>query len=140
MKTLALLPLLVLAGCAPPPPAPGLAVIVVSSSSFHGSASTQIFADGTRIEDVDRAEDGPPSHSVTQGSPGVYTKAAAVLARAGLTAKAAMKPHPDLCLDYGTDLVRAVPPIAGFDLVRTQCPDAAVSELMAEVLAALTQP
>ena len=138
MKALALLPLLILAACAAPPPATRVAMIEVTTASFHGSTSTQIFADGTRIDDVGRTDGGPPSHSVTQISPEAYARAAAVLARDGAKTKAALAQQAVPCMDYGTDLVRADPAVAGFDQVTTSCPDVAVSALMADVLSALT--
>jgi len=140
MKIVALLPLLALAACTPPPPASSMPMIEVATASFHGSTSTQIFADGTRIDNVGRAGGGPPSQNVTQGSPSAYTRAAAVLAREGAKTKAALKPQASPCMDYGMDLVRADPAVAGFDQVSTNCPDEAVSALMADVLSALTPP
>ena len=115
-------------------------MIEVTTSSFHGATSTQIFADGTRIDDVGRAGGEPPSHNVTQGSPSVYTRAAAVLGREGAKTKAALQPQAAPCMDYGMDLVRADPAVAGFDQVSTNCPDEAVSALMADVLSALAPP
>ena len=119
--------------------AAGLAMIEVSSGSpFSGLTTTRIYADGTMVTDTDGGG-RKPQHSQRQGDPSAFAAAAAVIATEGLRTKAAMKPQPDMCLDYGSDAVRADPPIAGFDQVYTGCPDAAVTALMDHVLAALAQ-
>ncbi len=134
-------PLLLLAACETTPviytPPSGTAMIeVASGGSMFGSNATRIYADGTIVQDSATAG-GKPLHTVTQGSPDAFAAAAAVIAAEGRQTIAAMKPHPDVCMDYGSDSVRAVPPIAGFDQVATSCPDFAVTALTDHVLASL---
>ncbi len=130
---------LVLSSCAAPAPLPVAGEIVVASGGFFGSSSTQIFSDGTVI--VTNATPGQaPIRSITHGLPEAYVKAAAVLAAEGPATQRAIKPHAQLCMDYGTDQVTASPPVAGFDTATAACPDAALSDLMDHVLATLAQP
>jgi hypothetical protein len=128
---LALAGLLSACAVAPDPKAP---MIEVATTSFHGSTRLQIFADGTRIE----SSGGAPV--TTQMYPEAYERAAAILTRQGLAAKAALVPPAAPCLDYGTDLVRAVPPVAGFDAVSTDCPDPGMTALMAALTDTLRLP
>ena len=154
MRWFGILALPVLCACAAPatePPyvdpsdrstmglAPGVKMIEVSSASFSGSTSTRIYADGTVIGDTS-APGQKPEHNVQHVDPAAYARAAVVLGREGLKAKAAIKPQAQQCLDYGTDLVRAVPPVAGFEQATASCPDMAMSGLMTHVLAALAHP
>lgn len=133
--------LLLLAACtdAAPVMPPVEAVIEVTSSGFSGGSATQIFADG-RIIQTTIAPGGSSSSTITHATPASFAAASAVIAAEGRRTKAAFRPQPQQCLDYGIDLVRADPPIAGFDQVSTGCPDAVVSALMAHVLAALALP
>ncbi len=68
------------------------------------------------------------------------TGVGAVLAAKGPAAKAAIKPQAEQCMDYGTDMVRATPPIAGIDYISAACPDAAMAGLMSDLLAAIAAP
>ena len=130
--------LALLAACTAPPEAPvGAARIVVASGgSMFGSTAVTIFADGTVIADNATAG-GRPQHSVSKGSSAVYDAAAAVIAREGAATKAAPRTDSEFCTDYGTDQVRAEPPIGGFDAVMTACPNDAVTALMDHILATL---
>ena len=133
--------LILLAACQTTPvidaPPEGTAMIeVANGGSMFGSSSTRIYADGTTVQDSATAG-GKPLHTVQKGAPDAYNAAAAVIMAEGKRTKAAMKPHPDICMDYGSDSVRADPPIAGFDQVSSSCPDDAVTALMDHVLASI---
>ncbi len=137
MRRLALA--LSLTACASAEPAPGTAVIEVSSGSFFGSQSTRIFADGTVISVTSKP--GQASvRTLRHGTPAAYDRAAAVLAAEGAKTLRAQKPQALQCLDYGTDLVAATPPVGGFASATSACPDAAVSALMSAVLPSLATP
>ena len=138
---LALAAMLLLAACAlaqvPPAGTPVITpVITVASASFHGSTSTQIFADGT-LTSINATPGNPPVKTTNTASPDAYTRAAAVIAAEAAVTKLALKPHPDQCLDYGTDQVTATPPIAGFAQIFTACPDKAMTALMDHFLDAI---
>ncbi len=122
-----------------PEPSAETAVITVSTGSFFGSSSTQIYADGTLIS-TNASAGKPPVRVVQHAAPGTYAKAAAVLAAKGAATRRAIKPHAQQCLDYGLDQVTASPPVAGFDLASSACPDEAMAALMSHVLATLSQP
>ncbi len=109
---------------------------VASGGSMFGSNSTRIYADGTVALDI--ATVGyTPMHWVQQGRPGAYAAAAAIIATEGKRTKAALKPDTEICPDYGSDAVRADPPIAGFDYVASSCPNDAVTALMDHILSAV---
>ena len=141
LRDLAACLLILLAACQAAPmrdtTPPAMAMIeVAAGGGFSGMTTTRIYADGTLTSDVSGGE-MPARHSVRHADPRTFTAAAAVLADHGRRSKAAMASHPHPCLDYGSDSVRATPPIAGFDQITTECPDAAVTALMDQVLAAL---
>ena len=139
MKALPALCFALLAACAAPAPVPAVGEIVVSSGSFAGTNTTQIFSDGTVIRTT--ASPGlAPIRSITHRVPDAYRKAAAVLLAEGPATRSTLKPHRIPCLDYGTDQVTATPPVGGFDAASATCPEAALSDLMAHVLATLGQP
>ena len=136
MKSKVLL-LVVLAGCTPAPDAPpeATAMIAVSSGGMLGQSGMQIFGDDRVITtSFDYGRAGKP---VEQVMPGAYARAAAVIRAEGRTAKAQYKPQLQLCMDYGTDVVQATPPIAGFDQISAACPDDAVMALLTHVQAAI---
>lgn len=131
--------LALLTACAAPAPVPAVGEIVVSSGSFAGTNTTQIFSDGTVIRTA--AQPGrAPIRSITHAMPDAYRNAAAVLVAEGLATQRALKPQERPCLDYGTDQVTATPPVSGFDTASAMCPDAVLSGLMSDVLATLGQP
>lgn len=139
LKLAVLSALALLAACAAPAPVPSVGEIVVSSASFAGTNTTQIFSDGTVIRTT--ANPGlAPIRSITHTMPDSYRNAAAVLMAKGLVTRNALKPQAKPCLDYGTDQVTAVPAVGGFDTASATCPDAALSGLMSDVLATLGQP
>ena len=127
-----------LPACAATDPRSGIPVIVVAEGSFHGSSSTQIFADGVVITSI--FPPGKPAvRTITQKEPEVYARAAAVIASEGIATLGAIKPHPQPCLDYGLDQVTATPTVAGFSQASSTCLDIALTVLMSHVLAALSQ-
>jgi hypothetical protein len=130
-----ILVLLLLAACTPVTVAEDLPTITVSSG-FQVQSTTTIRADD-RVEEHFVGLGRPDTQRVV---PGVYARAGAVIAAEGPDTKAHVKPVATICMDYGTDLVRANPPIAGFDSVAVNCPDDAVNALMAAVLAAVAAP
>ncbi len=136
MKRLAAL--LLLAACDGPVSTmpPENAVIEVSSSGFSGGSATQIFADGHVIRTT-IAPGGGATSTTSETGPAAFAAAQAVIAAEGRRTKSAVKPPSAQCLDYGIDLVRADPPISGFDEVSSGCPDVALAALMDHVLASL---
>ena len=121
-----------LAGCAVPEPA---ARIEVDSGNWMGGTRTVIYQTGLVVQEI--TEDQRVNRTEKQMSPTVFVSAAAVIAGEGTAVRAAFKPEDPVALDYGHDLVRAVPPIGAFDEVVTMTPDRAVTMLMKHVLAAL---
>ena len=138
----ALMAALMLAGCAPEAkvamPAAGTPVVIVSSGgAFSGATVTRIFEGDMVAQETYQPGVEKPEVTVTAGRPHVYADVVALLAKEGPRAKARMAAHPDMCLDYGSDAVEAIPPVAHFDAVWTACPDKAVTKLMDDVLATL---
>lgn len=134
---LALLAAMLLPSCAAQTPAEGTAMIEVSSGNYISTTRTRIYADGTVMTETSGSGKTRTGHLI---APDAFAAAAAVIATEGVATRAAHVAGEEVCMDYGTDLVRAVPPIAGFDLVATQCPDPAINALMSHVLASIAQP
>ena len=137
MKLSVIACLLLLVACSPAPDAPptSTAMIAVSSGGMLGQSGTQIFGDDRVVVtgfDYGRATK-PTEHVI----PGAYARAAAVIRAEGPGTKAQYKSPPQICMDYGTDVVQATPPIAGFDQVSAGCPDDAVLALLAHVQGAI---
>lgn len=138
-----LLAALVLAGCAPAVekqamPAPGTPEVIVSSGgALFGATVTRIFEGDVVAMETYRPGTQQPEVSVAAGRPHVYGDVVALLTKEGPKAKARMPRHADMCLDYGTDSVQAIPPVANFSALSTGCPDKAVTKLMDDVLATL---
>ena len=128
----------VLAACVVQDRPSGIPRITVSSGNFTGFTSTVIFVDGT----VETGSGTPqaPVYKIRHTNSDAFIAAAKVIAADGPKTRAALKPAAAPCLDYGTDVVRADPPIAGFDQVAVQCPDPAVAALMSHVLSAIALP
>jgi hypothetical protein len=130
---------ILLTGCLAVPPA-GTPVIEISSGSFYGSSATQVFATDILVTTFSKGAGRPDQQNVQQAAAGTYDRVAAVLAAKGPAAKAAIVPHDLQCLDYGTDVVRAEPPVAGIAQIVTACPDDAMAALTSALLAAIAPP
>ena len=128
---------LLLLACTPVPDLSPKAtdMIAVSSGGMLGQSGTQIFGDDRVV--TSSFNYGRAATPAQQTIPGAFARAAAVIRAEGRRIKAEVEPEVLLCMDYGTDLVQAVPPIAGFDNVAVSCPNDTVSKLMADVLGSL---
>ncbi len=120
----------------PPPLVPE--VIEVASGGMLGQTRTLIYGNDWVITQVSGLDDTQKGRGKTV--PGAYARAAAVIAAEGGDTLARVQHGPEVCMDYGADIVQASPPIAGFERVVSDCPDAAVTALMGHVLAALAAP
>ena len=136
MKSKVLL-FVLLAACTPETDAPPLAtaMIAISSGGMLGQSGTQVFGDDRVI--TSSFNYGRAAKPVERVIPGAYARAAAVIRAEGRQAKAQARPQAQICMDYGTDLVQALPPIAGFDQLSSTCPDDAVMALLTHVQAAI---
>ncbi len=136
MKSKVLL-FLLLAACTPATDAPPLAtmMIAISSGGMLGQSGTQVFGDDRVI--TTSFNYGRAAKPVEQVIPGAYARAAAVIRAEGRSTKTAAKPQAQLCMDYGTAVVQAIPPIAGFDQISAGCPDDAVMALLTHVQTAI---
>ncbi|MEO8243026.1 MAG: hypothetical protein ABI832_11975 [bacterium] len=121
-------------------PVDGTPVITVSSGGFFGSVSTQIFAGDVVASRVVAPGAQTAKSSVQAGRPGVFADAVALLEREGPAIKRAVKPTAEFCMDYGTDMVQAVPPVRGFDQVSVGCPDTGVTKLIDDITGVLAAP
>jgi hypothetical protein len=134
----ALYALLLLGACAQAvaPVAPdNSASVTVSSGGIMGWFTSTVYVDDRVLaKRFDQGKDSPETTTVVQGA---YARAVAVIAAEGAATLAHAKPGPEVCMDYGTDLVRIEPPTAAFDKVASDCPDAAVTALISHVLAAM---
>ncbi|MBC7479436.1 MAG: hypothetical protein H7317_15310 [Pseudorhodobacter sp.] len=128
---------LLLIACSPQPEAPpkATAMIAVSTGGMLGQSGTQIYGDDRVV--TTSFDYGRPAKPSEQGIPGAFARAAAVIRAEGPATKAQYQPPPQICMDYGNDIVQATPPIAGFDQVSASCPDDAVLALLAHVQAAI---
>ena len=111
------------------------ASIQVSSGGILGQSSTTIFGDDrVVVQNFDYGKSAPPRETYV---PGAFERASAVIRAEGARTTAKVTPDALICMDYGTDLVQATPPIAGFDSVSAGCPNDAVNALLSHVLAAI---
>jgi len=132
---------LVLGGCVgtAEPPAGTAYVEVYSGSGWSGYTQTRVYADDSIGTESAPPGGTPLSRTVVQGASGTYARVADLVARRGPGAGAARKDQDQMCMDYGTDAVTAVPPVGGFASVSASCPDEAVSALMTAVLSELSR-
>ncbi len=117
--------LALLAACVPVgPPGAALSFIEVSSGgAFSGSDLIRVYPDD-RIEVQRSGPFGKESTDRTsQGRPGVFDAVRAVFLAEGPGVAGRQQPSDGACPDYGSDAVRAEPPIGGFAGVSAQCPD-----------------
>jgi hypothetical protein len=120
--------LALVAACVPVgPPGAALAFIEVSSGgAFSGSDLIRVYADD-RIEVQVSGPFGKDAGTRTsQGRPGVFDAVRAAFLAEGPGVVGRQQPSDGACPDYGSDAVRAEPPIDGFAGVLAQCPDPAV--------------
>lgn len=144
MSKARLLAVLCLAGCAiqdnPPPdlvPA-ATASITLSTGGMLGQTSTTIFGnDWVVVQDFNYGKLSPSEGRTVSGA---FARAALLIRSEGKRVKAGVVPDAQICMDYGTDMVRASPPISGFDAVSATCPNKAVTALIANLLTAVAVP
>ena len=130
-----LLVFVLVVACGPTAPPQTTGVIEITHTDFYNSATTRVFADG-RIVQTTAAQGQAPVEEVTRGSPRAFAAAASLLQTEGARVKATAD-TVTTCKTYGTDLIRATPPVAGFDEVATFCADAGVTGLSDRLYAAL---
>ena len=128
-------PLLLLGACGPAAAPQTTGVIEITHTDFYNSATTRIFADG-RIVQTTAAQGQVPVEEVTEGSPRAFAAAASLLQTEGRRVKATADTLRT-CKSYGTDLIRATPPVGGFGEVATFCADEAVTGLSDRLYAVL---
>lgn len=112
--------LLALSACAPaiPPPPEGTPYIGFSDmSGLHGGVDIRVHADDVITEHraPPAGTDQSATDEVRQGRPGLYADLAALVAAEGPGVAADIAATPDDgCMDAGTRVVSAVPPVGGF--------------------------
>jgi hypothetical protein len=129
--------LLLLAGCATPVPPDYSAGVIVTSSGELGMFTTRVYVDDRVME---KQFNPDPKLSLPETSrvvPGAYARTMAVIAAEGPAAIAANTGGVEVCADYGFDMVRIEPATPAFDSLSDDCPDAALTRLMRQVLAAI---
>lgn len=114
------------------------AVIEVHTGNREWGRRTRIPQDGLAVQDVKRHM--RQRQRLRQRSRAFYDAAAAVVVQQGVAVRTAFRPSDDLVLDHGSDPVRAVPAIAGFDEGMTQTPGKSVTGLIRRLLATLARP
>jgi hypothetical protein len=127
MKKLALLVLV--AACAPTVSASEKIVIAANGSRVTVTADDLVVEEPTIP--------GMLRPATARTIPGAFGRARAVVVAKGPAARAAARPGPEVCADYGEDIVAITPPLPDFDFLAADCPDPAVLALAEAVRAAL---
>ena len=115
------------------------AMIEMTTDGVSGTSLTQIFADGTILQDQ-TLPGKSPTHLVRHAPPAVFSAAAALLAAEGLPTKAALPDARTECLVAFAESLRALPPIAGFDQASASCPNPVLDRLMLKITHSLATP
>jgi hypothetical protein len=127
----------ILAGCTASPavdlPPPGTPVIRFGhDGAFNGGLVVSIFQGDVIVTEGSGPFGEKPFRRVDQGAEGLFERHRAYLAEAGPRAVRADRSDGLACVDYGSDFVEAVPPVAGFGAIGSGCPDnRAVLDLIA---------
>lgn len=146
MRTIRILPLLLLAACAAPthpvvrPPSATAAITLSSGSSEWGYAATEVYADDTVIQ-ITRAGVGQRVDETARTVPGAYDRVAAVLRAQGPGAVRATDATAGVC-PGSQDAISADPPLDGFAGIQAPCggDDTAFRALLAAALRAIAPP
>jgi hypothetical protein len=133
MRALFALPLL--AACAQAPVPDNSASVSVTSAGSLGRFKTVVYVDD-RVSEQRFDQDGQVRQT-ERVIPGAYARALAVVLAKGPEALFKASGGIEVCLDYGADVVRLDPPRPEFGMLRDDCPDPAITALMAQVLDAV---
>jgi hypothetical protein len=126
-----------LAACAHAPAPDNSAAVVVSSYGLLGRFTTIVYVDDrVTVKRFDPDMEVPQTVRVV---PGAYARALAVVLANGPEAQAKASGGIEVCADYGSDIVRLEPPLPEFDMLTDDCPDPAITALMAQVLDAVAR-
>lgn len=134
-----------LAGCTPAPGGPdlppaGTASITISQGGpFNGGNSVTVYRTDVAHSVIYGPNGSDREERVTDLAPGTYDRLAAMLAKDGPDVLRRMKREP-ACPDYGSDAIRAEPPVGGFSAVVAGCPEDRVTALIQKAYAALVRP
>jgi hypothetical protein len=130
---------LTLSACAAEPevarPDDGVPVIEASGfSGLYGGAFVRVWQGDVVELDVQNFADRTQSLDRAV-IPGAFAAATDAIARLGPAAQRIPATEPGECTDYGEDIVRATPPVAGFDEAISACPAEALTALSQAVFA-----
>jgi hypothetical protein len=133
----ALFALPLLAACAQAPVPDNSASVSVASVGSLGRFKTVVYVDD-RVSEQRFDQDGQVRQT-ERVIPGAYVRALGAVLANGPEAQAKASGGIEVCLDYGADMVRLDPPRPEFDMLRDDCPDPAITALMAQVLDAVAR-
>ena len=128
--------LLGLAGCAATPVPENHDAVVVVSGGELGHFAVHIERDDSVLvrHHTGISHQPEPEPQIIVGA---YARALEVVRRKGPAAMAAAGPSGPNCYEWGSDMVRVLPPLPEFDTFSRECPNPVLIQLMVDILAAV---